>query len=271
MTRSIDAAALDAAERFVRRDARLLDRHRFAHQFRGGPAGAVVAALVPYANPDGGFGNALEPDLRGAASQPEAVAVALRVLDELAPAPGDPDPFAHPLVGRALDWAAGVAAADGGVPWVLPTVLDGPRGPWWQPADGLPGSLVTTGPIAGLAHAHGIEHPWLAAADRFVRSAVEAVAAGTVGIGPYDAVGLLDHLDHAPDRAWAEEAFERVRPALLATVALDPDAAGHVHGPLDLAPAPDGFGRRLFDDDLVELHLDRLVAAQADDGGWHVN
>src|SRR5690606_37910934 len=99
MTRSIDAAALDAAERFVRRDARLLDRHRFAHQFRGGPAGAVVAALVPYANPDGGFGNALEPDLRGAASQPEAVAVALRVLDELAPAPGDPDPFAHQLVG----------------------------------------------------------------------------------------------------------------------------------------------------------------------------
>ena len=64
----IDAAALDAAERFVLRDARLIDRHRFAHQFRGAPGAAVVTALRPYANPDGGFGNALEPDLRGRAA-----------------------------------------------------------------------------------------------------------------------------------------------------------------------------------------------------------
>jgi hypothetical protein len=46
----------------------------------------VLAALAAYQNPDGGLGNALEPDLRGPASQPEPVEVAFRVLDELDPA-----------------------------------------------------------------------------------------------------------------------------------------------------------------------------------------
>ena len=62
---------LDAAAGFVWRTARLLDRHRFAHLFLDGDRAPVLAALAAYQNPDGGFGNALEPDLRGPASQPE--------------------------------------------------------------------------------------------------------------------------------------------------------------------------------------------------------
>ena len=54
-------------------------------------------------------------------------------------------------------------------------------------------------------------------------------------------------------------------------VALDPDADGDVHTPLDLAPSPDTMARRLFSDEVIEAHLDHLLTGQRDDGGWTVN
>jgi hypothetical protein len=46
---------LDAAADFVWRTGRLIDRHRFAHQFLGGDRAPVLAALAAYQNPDGGW------------------------------------------------------------------------------------------------------------------------------------------------------------------------------------------------------------------------
>jgi hypothetical protein len=97
MSKMLNAGALEAAERFVWLHARLIDRLRFAHLFRDGAAAPVVAALRPYQNPDEGFGNALEPDVRGPVSQPATVAVALRVLDKARGA-------RHPWVERASEF-----------------------------------------------------------------------------------------------------------------------------------------------------------------------
>src|ERR1041385_7124718 len=72
-----------AAEQFVLRGARLLERRRFEWRFRGGAADAVVEALRPYRNDDGGFGNALESDIRGPSSQPVPVEKAFELLDEV--------------------------------------------------------------------------------------------------------------------------------------------------------------------------------------------
>jgi len=60
----------------------VLDRHRFAHLFLAASEAPVLEALRPYQNEDGGFGNALEPDLRAPVSQPLPVWTALTVLDE---------------------------------------------------------------------------------------------------------------------------------------------------------------------------------------------
>ena len=46
-----------------------------------------------------------------------------------------------------------------------------------------------------------------------------------------------------------------------------PGAPGEVHGPLDYAPAP-GLASSLFDDAVLDAHLDHLARAQRDDGGW---
>lgn len=251
----LTSEAFGRAERFVLLNARLIDRLRFAALFRDGAREPVLTALRAYRNADGGFGNALEPDLRGAGSQPEPVEVALRILDEL-------DAMDHPMVLSACDWLASVTAPDGGVPFVLPSVRDTPRAPWWETGDNPPGALVPTASIAGILHAHGIDHPWLGPATDFCWRAIAAAEKVTF----YDALAILTFLKGVGDRERAAREFTRLREVLTADVTLDPAAEGDVHLPLDYAPEPGPFV--LFDDDVLAHHLDALIDAQSEDGGW---
>src|SRR5918996_3745272 len=72
VTEASSEVDLEAAERFILANARLLDRHRLACLLHGAPAEPVVAALGAYRNADGGFGHALEPDIRAPTSEPSA-------------------------------------------------------------------------------------------------------------------------------------------------------------------------------------------------------
>jgi hypothetical protein len=252
--------ALAAAERFIQLNARLIDRHRFAFHFRAGPAEPVLAALRAYANPDGGFGNGLEPDLRGAASQPVPAQHAIEIMHEV----GAVD---DPMLARLCDYLTAITTPDGGVPSVLPTVREAPHGPWWQTTDDPPGSLVPTATLAGQLHMIGADHPWLAPATGFCWTQIETLSE----VGAYQALAVLTFLDHVPDRERAAAAFDRLRGSILANTALDPNATGEVFFPLDFAPDPAGRGRRIYPDDVIDEHLDALVEAQRDDGGWAVN
>ncbi|MET8993341.1 hypothetical protein ABZW49_48530 [Nonomuraea wenchangensis] len=249
---------LDRAENYLHLNARLLDRLRFAALFRDGDRLRVLETLRCYQNPDGGFGHALEPDLRGPGSQPEPVEVAFWILDEL-------DAFDSPMVPAACDYLARVTAADGGVPFVLPSVRNDPRAPWWQTGDDPPGSLVPTASIAGLLHKHGVSHPWLGPATAFCWSAIAAVTEPN----PYEARAIVTFLDLTPERDRAEHEFARLREAILATVAFDPGAPGAAHFPLDFAPAP--LRLPLFGEDVLDRHLDALLARQSAEGGWSGN
>src|SRR5690349_2100041 len=118
---------LTAAEQFVYANARLIDRHRLAVLLHGEPKRQVVDALSAYRTPDGGFGHALEPDVRCPGSQPSAV---LHALDVLAGA----DALDDPLVDEIGDWLTTITNPDGGVPTVLPSADGYPRAPWMVPA-----------------------------------------------------------------------------------------------------------------------------------------
>src|SRR5262249_37143259 len=96
----IDSPVIERAADFIWRHARLLDRQRFAFHFCDAPAAPVVAALRPYQNADGGFGNALEPDKRCPDSQPVDAETALRVLDEL----NDEAVWRDPLVEHVISF-----------------------------------------------------------------------------------------------------------------------------------------------------------------------
>ncbi|MFE9101371.1 hypothetical protein ACFYYL_27105 [Actinomadura geliboluensis] len=248
------ADALARAERFMLLNGRLIDRHRFALHFRGGPAAPVVAALRAYENPDGGYGHALEPDLRGAGSQPVPAQHALQFLHE---AGADRDP----AVDRVAGYLASITRDGGGVPFALPTVRDAPHGPWWQTPDDPPASINPTATLAGMLHRAGSAHPWLAQATAFCWRHLDDLDTEP---GPYDVLAILMFLDHVPDRDRAEAAFSRVRDALAAAAHSDHQDV------LDFAPAPGGHGRRLYADDVIDARLDALIDDQADDGGWDI-
>jgi hypothetical protein len=250
----------DAAGDFLAASARVLDRRVFQRLFSGGSAEPVRDAVAAYRNADGGFGQALEPDCRTAASQPAAVEMALRIMD-LA------DAWDERLVRDAIDWLVTIAPPEGGAGFVLPSVAEGPHAPWWVPAEGP--SLIQTGEISALLYRHGLAHPWLDGATRVMWSGIEKL----VKPNGYEMFGVLAFLEHVPDRKRAEDAFDRVGPLLLSSglVALDPEAKGETFGLRDFAPLPGSIARRLFDAPTIEGHLNHLAGAQRDDGGWMFN
>jgi hypothetical protein len=250
----------DAAERFLAAHGRVLDRRRFERLFRDGDPEPVARAVAAYRNADGGFGHALEPDGRSPGSQPAAVALALRTLDEA-------DAWDDELVGGTLDWLERNAPDEGGAAFVDPSIAGWPHAPWWVPEDGARAALYSTGQITAVLYARGVDHPWLAGATEVMWSRIDALTDAQA----YELIGAARFLDAVPSRERARAALEHLAPALHAQVTLDPDAPGEVHGILDFAPEPQSLARALFDDATVQRHLDHLAAGQREDGGWTFN
>ena len=253
---------LVTAAGFVFRTARLIDRLRFLNLIEEAPAATVIAALRPYQNPDGGCGQALEPDLRCPQSQPVPTWSALTVLDEVGA-------FADPMVDQMCNYLLTITTPEGGVPFVLPSVRDYPHAPWWEPGDNSSASLNPTACIVALLHKHRVNHPWVAQATAFCWQAIDQIDATS----PYVVRAILPFLEHVPDHGRATAAFARIGPKLLADnlVALDPETVGEVHMPLDFAPRPESLARQLFADDLIAAHLDAIATTQQPDGGWLFN
>jgi hypothetical protein len=247
---------LEAAERFILAGARLLERHRLAVLLHGAPDAPVRAALAAYRNPDGGFGHALEPDVRAPHSEPAATLHALDVLAGL-------DALDDPMVADAGAWIATIADADGGVPFVLPEAARFPHAPWMVPSDG--GSHLTFALAARLVEA-GSREPWLARAADWCWARLERPEL----LGAYGVKFGVGFLDRVPDAGRAAAAIEALRP-LLGDDGSMPVPGGtedELLTPLTLSPRPGLRSRALFTDAQIAADLDRLEAGQRDDGGW---
>jgi hypothetical protein len=259
---------LDAAIEFLAGHARLLDRRRLDHLLgRCGPDG-VVAALDAYRNADGGYGWALEPDLRSPESQPVAAMVALGVFADVAPS--------APQCVALCDWLATVSLPDGGLPFTVPITEPAGCAPWWQGADTTTSSLQMTTQVVANAHRvaahnpHVERHPWL---DRATTWCLEAIDAIDRGPNAHELIFTLRFVDAIADRNLiTADLLERIRRWIPdgGVVTVEDGIEGEVLRPLDLAPRPTGAARELFSDHLIATDLDRLVADQEPDGGWTV-
>jgi hypothetical protein len=187
-----------AAESFTWSAARLVDRHRYSMLFADGPSEPVVEALRGYRNPDGGFGHALEPDLRGPGSQPAPTLYALEILNEVGAADGE-------LARGARSWIAQVAKPDGGIPSVLPGFEHYPHAPWFQPE---PGSVLTLA-LAAALHAGGVsDDAWLDRATNWCWRSIET----TNQPGGYWLKFACAFLDAVPDEQRASVAIASTPP-----------------------------------------------------------
>ncbi len=246
-----------AAETFIWSTARLVDRHRYAMLFAGGPVAPIIAALSAYQNPDGGFGHGLEPDLRCPSSQPGPTLYALEVLKEARMLDTD-------VARAARAWLARIAEPDGGVRAALPGFEAYPHAPWWS---GEPtSSMLTFGVVAVLHAGEVVEDAWLAGATDWCWRAIEAERAPSA----YWLKFACAFLDNVPDADRAHAALEALASTADPTaIAPEGGAEGEALRPLDFSPRPDSRTRAvLVSDPQIEAHLDAVEAEQRDDGGW---
>lgn len=239
------------AAEFIWKNARLLERRLFAFHFAGGSRAAVLSALSAFQNADGGFGNALEPDIRCPDSQPVPVQHALEILDAVG--------FEELAAQRACDFLLTITTHEGGVPFVLPSVRNYPHAPWWQTQDHPPAALNPTASIAGLLHKNRFSHPWLDEASNYCWAHLRQSPLQD----DYELAAIIRFLEHVPDRARAEKEFVRIGKRLQ-----EGDFSKAV---LRWADTPGSYCRRFFSDSAVGAALDDLVAGQREDGGWSID
>ncbi|MFF4307572.1 hypothetical protein [Streptomyces sp. NPDC001601] len=260
------------AERFIWLTARVLEQRLFAYHFLNGGPDPVETALDAYRNEDGGYGHALEPDLRGPLSQPLHAGHALRVLDAIGRCGGQ-------RVERVCRYLTAVSTADGALPAVLPGQRGYPAAPFVPVVDDPPSELLATGPVVGLLHRNEVWHAWLFRATDYCWQAIEDLEKSH----PYEIEAAVAFLDTVPDRSRAEATADRlgrlVRDQRLA--ALDPERLGTYpvapgyaprehHFPHDFARSPDSLARAWFTDEEMSRSLDFLTAEQEADGGWPI-
>jgi hypothetical protein len=262
MVRMLD---LDRILAFITSHARLLDRRRAELAVGAGDADAALAVLAGYRNADGGFGWALEPDLRAPASQPVAALHAFEVFEDVAPA-------TSPMATGLLDWLDTVALPGGALPFALAGTASAGSAPMWESADTTTPSLHMTAVVLGIAHRVArhdpavAAHPWLARSTAWALERIAALDGPPGAIEFRYVLQLLDALD-------ARDELERLGAHLPAdgTMAVTGGKPDEAMRPLDFSPEPGRPLRALLDPRAIDADLDRLEAEQHDDGGWDVD
>ncbi|MFN8441314.1 MAG: hypothetical protein U0175_11115 [Caldilineaceae bacterium] len=251
------------AEEFIWKNARLLERVRFAYHFKGGSGEHVTTVLRAYQNADGGFGHALEPDIRCPESQPVPTQHALEFLDEVGFATGGN----AQMVQSACDYLMTITTSEGGVPWLLPSAQKYPRAAWWNTNENPPASLNPTAAIAGLLHKNGVQHTWLDGATNYCWSKIAGLQAPEM----HEMGAVLTFLYHTRDRQRAEVEIARLAELLFATgLVADAQDTSYVRKALDWAPTPQHPLRRYFSQEAIQANLETMLAQQQTDGGWNI-
>jgi hypothetical protein len=249
----------ERAEEFIWRNARLIDRRLFELHFKSGSSQAVLSALQAYQNEDGGFGNALEPDIRCPESQPVPSQLALEIMDTAG--------FDDAIAGRICDYLLSITTEEGGVPFVLPSARGYPRAPWWNTEDNPPASLNPTATLCGLLHKHNIEHEWLGKATGYCWKKIPRISPEE----KHELGCILMFLRYAPERERAENEMKRLVKHLLASgLVAEAGMEGYVWKAIDWAPYPDDPLRVHFSEDEIKANLEELAAGQGEDGGWTI-
>lgn len=263
--------AFEWAQRFLMTEARPLERALFEHRFEGGSAAGALAELARFQNDDGGFGRALEPDLRTPSSSALATGVGLRLLQELDCQAG------HPMVGQA---AAYLLESFDQERWTWrvapPDTNEHPHAPWWHDEEG---SLARTfddflviprAELVGLLHHFSLLVPagWLDELTERTVTDIETIEALGTGGGDDLVYALSLAETGALPQRYRERLLARIRASTPAVVSRDPaEWDSYCIPPLKLAPSPASAVVDLLRDEL-ESHLDYLIEHQTPAGTW---
>lgn len=266
---TLTRSARQNAQSFIETQARPLERCLLAYHFQNGPREAVLAELAKFQNPDGGFGQALEPDFRLPDSSALATTTALQVLRELGVKSDSP------LVQGAMRYLLNTFDA-GFMAWsfIPPNPDEAPHAPWMVHKPDL--ALYLNNPRPEIV-GYFFEYADLVPADLRERL-IEAVVACLETLDTLPPSGFDDLLCYArlastsnlPD-SWRARIYRSLEPLADQMIAREPATwNGYVMRPLKLITHPQGWLADQYAD-LVNLNLDYEIEHQAGDGAWQPN
>ena len=269
--KKLSPAAYEKARDYMKTQARPLERAIFAHHFEGASVDAILEVTAAYQNPDGGFGKALEPDMRTPSSSALATAMALKSMEHLG------TPSDHPLVTGAVEYL--LATFDRhSLTWrVVPEdANDYPHAPWWHDQDG---SLARTFDHYLVIPRAEIVGALLHYADLFPAEILEQALESTVvdiekmpnfGVGGGDdisyALGMAGTKELSDD--YRQRLLKRIREVVPQVVERDPAKWGqYCMQPLKIAHSPKSPIADLIWD-AIQADLDYRIDHQHPEGTW---
>lgn len=248
--------------------ARPLDQARFRFHFEGGSAASVLAELAKFQNEDGGFGHALEPDLRAPASSVIATSQGCSILHEVAASADEA------IVQGTIRYLLQTYDPARKVwPIVPPAVEEAPHAPWWTYADSEKnfGHFLVNPRAAVLGHLY--DYPSLVA-DELLRTVTDAVSEHVeqlpdpIDMHDFHCLLGLASAGHTPEDVRAQ-VLARLRRTLPSAVEQNPAKWGQYNlQPLEVAPQPDAPLAADLERDLLEANLDYLIRQLAPEGVW---
>jgi len=261
--------AFQRACRFLEAEARPLERSLYAFRFADGASDSVHEALARFTNEDGGFGHALEPDVRTPSSSSLATALGLKILDEIGVLASDP------LVRRAVDWLISTYDVSGKV-WraVARDTNDEPHAPWWHDADGSLDRtfdgfrIIPRALIVALLHRFAKPIDWLQGlTESTVRYVEQLDSLGGGGGSDLEYVVYLAQTDLLPENH-KRRLIARIRATIPQVIVRNPaDWSSYCITPLRAVPSPDSIGADLIAAEL-DANLAFLIGQQSADGAW---
>jgi hypothetical protein len=261
----------DRAREFLKTQARPLDRALFEHRFEAAPAEQTIVELARYQNTDGGFGRALEPDVRTPSSSALCTGIALRLLREMHCAAD------HPLVGGAVQYLLATLDEGEGVWRVIPDDANHyPHAPWWHDDGSLARTfddfvIIPRAQIVGLLHGYAklVPGDWLDAITEDTIKTIEALEDDAFGGGGDTLRYALElaETDTLP-RHFKDRLIPRLRSVADRIVCRDPEEwKGYCPTPLKVSPSPDSAVVDMLWDDL-QRNLDYKIDCQTSEGTW---
>ena len=271
--------AFQRARAFLETQARPLDWAIFAYRFENAPAEDVVSALAAFQNDDGGFGHALEPDLRTPSSSALATGIGLDVLRELG------CDAQHPMARRAVRFLLATHDPQTQTWRVAPRdTNDYPHAGWWHDEAGSLArtfddfEIIPRAQIVGLLHHYAaLTHPggegqeikagWLDAVTADTVAAIETLPTERLSGDDLRYALSLAETAALPERERAR-LVRWLRAVVPSVVTRDPAQwEAYCTPPLKVAPTPTSPVADLLWDDL-QAYLDYQIAHQSAQGAW---
>ncbi len=255
-----------SVQTYLENNARPIDLALFDFHFRDGSAQAVIDELSKYQNADGGFGNAIEPDLRLPQSTALATWMAFRIMNEVNADIG------NEVLQRGLDYLLhSYDKARTGWAIVRPEVDNFPHAPWWDyktatadfgwgnPSAELLGFLIK--------YSDGSTADIIASLTQKALERIQEVESSH-----FHEVFNFKALYELANEDLQKQLKQPLEQLLIGAVSTDPgEWAGYVATPLRFISSPTDPFAHLFDEDILHKNLEFLQSNMVGENHWEPN